>query len=53
MCARYSFPSRWLVYNQKVKSSDIFIRDSSCVSDYALLLFGGALSTQVRASSHP
>ena len=41
-----SFPSRWLVYNQKVKSSDIFIRDSSCVSDYALLLFGGALSTQ-------
>ena len=41
-----SFPSRWLVYNQKVKSSDIFIRDSSCVSDYALLLFGGALTTK-------
>ena len=31
---------------QQVKSSDIFIRDSSCVSDYALLLFGGALSAQ-------
>ena len=41
-----SFPWRWLVYSQKVKSSDIFIRDSSCVSDYALLLFGGALTTQ-------
>ena len=38
-----AFPFRWLVYNQKVKSSDIFIRDSSCISDYALLLFGGAL----------
>lgn len=37
-----AFPSRWLVYNDKVKSSDIFIRDSSCISDYALLLFGPA-----------
>jgi ATP-dependent RNA helicase DHX36 len=46
-----SFPSRWLVYNQKVKSSDIFIRDSTCVSDYALLLFGGALTNQVCAPS--
>lgn len=35
------FPSAWLVYNDKVKSSGIFVRASTMVSDYALLLFGG------------
>ena len=39
-----AFPSRWLVYKHKVKSSDVFVRDSTCVSDYGLLLFGGALT---------
>lgn len=37
------FPFPYMVYGQKVKSTDIFVRDSTNISDYALLLFGGAL----------
>ncbi|CAI5507371.1 unnamed protein product [Closterium sp. Naga37s-1] len=36
-----SFSRPWLVYNEKVKTSDIFLRDSTMVSDFALLMFGG------------
>ena len=32
------------VSTTQVKSSDVFVRDSTCVSDYGLLLFGGALT---------
>ncbi|GBG82962.1 hypothetical protein CBR_g36488 [Chara braunii] len=35
----------WLVYHEKVKTTDIFIRDASAVGDYALLMFGGEMST--------
>ncbi|CAI5462407.1 unnamed protein product [Closterium sp. Yama58-4] len=38
-----SFSRPWLVYNEKVKTSDIFLRDSTMVSDFALLMFGGNL----------
>ena len=44
------FPSAWLVYNDKVKSSGIFVRASTMVSDYALLLFGGKIETYGAAS---
>ena len=37
------FPGSWLVYSEKVKSSAIYLRDSSLVPDLALLLFGGKL----------
>ncbi|KAK3239762.1 hypothetical protein CYMTET_50331 [Cymbomonas tetramitiformis] len=37
------FTTNFLVYSEKVKTSSIFIRNSTMVSDYALLLFGGAL----------
>ncbi|KAI4364040.1 hypothetical protein MLD38_020183 [Melastoma candidum] len=35
------FPLPYLVYSEKVKTTGIFIRDSTNISDYALLLFGG------------
>lgn len=38
-----TFPRPWLVYGEKVKTTGIYVRDSSNVSDYALLMFGGNL----------
>lgn len=32
---------RWYVYLEKVETSKVFLRDSTAVSAYALLLFGG------------
>ena len=40
------FISPWLVYFQKVRTSKIFIRDSTMVPPYALLLFGGSLRVE-------
>lgn len=40
----HSFPLPFMVYSEKVKSTNIYIRDSTNISDYALLLFGGSLS---------
>jgi ATP-dependent RNA helicase DHX57 len=37
------FVSPWLVFHQKQATSKVFIRDSSMVTPYALLLFGGEL----------
>ncbi|KAL5545697.1 hypothetical protein UlMin_005384 [Ulmus minor] len=37
------FPLPYMVYSEKVKTSTIYIRDSTNISDYALLLFGGNL----------
>ncbi|CAL8170214.1 unnamed protein product [Prunus armeniaca] len=37
------FPLPYMVYSEKVKTTNIFIRDSTNISDYALLLFGGSL----------
>ena len=42
----FHYPFRWLVYNEKVKTTGIFIRDSTMVSDYGMLLFGGQLEGQ-------
>ncbi|XP_022151381.1 DExH-box ATP-dependent RNA helicase DExH1 isoform X2 [Momordica charantia] len=36
-------PLPYMVYSEKVKTTSIFIRDSTNISDYALLLFGGNL----------
>ncbi|XP_024541591.1 DExH-box ATP-dependent RNA helicase DExH3 [Selaginella moellendorffii] len=33
----------WLVFLEKIKTSNVFIRDSTGISDSMLLLFGGAL----------
>jgi ATP-dependent RNA helicase DHX36 len=40
-----SFPQPWLVYSEKVKTTGIYVRDSTNLSDYALLMFGGSLTT--------
>ncbi|KAL0344834.1 UNVERIFIED_CONTAM: DExH-box ATP-dependent RNA helicase DExH1 [Sesamum radiatum] len=37
------FPLPYMVYSEKVKTSSIYIRDSTNISDYALLMFGGNL----------
>ncbi|KAL5739888.1 hypothetical protein ACOSQ2_029068 [Xanthoceras sorbifolium] len=37
------FPLPYLVYSEKVKTASIYIRDSTNISEYALLLFGGNL----------
>ncbi|XP_020094660.1 DExH-box ATP-dependent RNA helicase DExH1 isoform X1 [Ananas comosus] len=39
----HEFPLPYMVYSEKVKTASIYIRDSTNISDYALLLFGGAL----------
>ncbi|XP_050384008.1 DExH-box ATP-dependent RNA helicase DExH1 isoform X2 [Argentina anserina] len=37
------FPLPYMVYSEKVKTASIYIRDSTNISDYSLLLFGGNL----------
>lgn len=37
------FPLPYLVYSEKVKTTGIYIRGSTNISDYALLMFGGNL----------
>ncbi|XP_057805319.1 DExH-box ATP-dependent RNA helicase DExH1 isoform X2 [Salvia miltiorrhiza] len=37
------FPLPYMVYSEKVKTSSIYLRDSTNISDYALLMFGGNL----------
>ncbi|KAK7268103.1 hypothetical protein RIF29_20790 [Crotalaria pallida] len=37
------FPLPYMIYSEKVKTTSIYIRDSTNISDYALLLFGGNL----------
>ncbi|XP_028087894.1 DExH-box ATP-dependent RNA helicase DExH1 isoform X2 [Camellia sinensis] len=37
------FPLPYMVYSEKVKTTSIYIRDSTNISDYALLMFGGNL----------
>jgi ATP-dependent RNA helicase DHX36 len=38
------FADPWLVYSDKVKTTGIYIRQSTNLSDYALLMFGGSLT---------
>ena len=40
------FESRYLVYAEKVRTAQVYIRDASPVSPYALMLFGGGLSAE-------
>ncbi|XP_060558929.1 ATP-dependent RNA helicase dhx29-like [Ruditapes philippinarum] len=36
----------WLVFHEKVKSSRVYLRDTTLVSAYPLLLFGGEINVQ-------
>ena len=40
------FESRWLVYYEKVRTAKVYLRDSSMVTPYPLLLFGGDLKVK-------
>ena len=50
MTSLSGFESRWLVYYEKVLTSRVFLRDSTMVTPYPLLLFGGEL--KVRHAEH-
>ncbi|CAI9282944.1 unnamed protein product [Lactuca saligna] len=39
---RIPFP--WLVFNEKIKVNSVFLLDTTVVSDFVLLLFGGSIS---------
>lgn len=41
-----NFETRWLAYFAKVKTTRLFVRDSTMVSPYAILLFGGDIAVQ-------
>ena len=40
------FSSPYLIYHEKVRTTRVYVRDCSPVSPYALILFGGVLSSQ-------
>ena len=42
-----------LIYHEKVRTTRVYVRDCSPVSAYALILFGGVLSTQPGAPPLP
>jgi len=44
------FPSPFLIFHEKVKTSDIFLRDATMVSPYCLLLFGGRIFLEEKKS---
>ena len=44
------FESKYLVYAEKVRTAQVYVRDASPVSPYALMLFGGGLAAE-RGSS--
>lgn len=39
-----NYETRWLAYFSKVKTSKLYIRDTTMVSPYAILLFGGEIA---------
>lgn len=41
-----NYETRWIAYFSKVKTSKLFVRDSTMVSPYAILLFGGEIAVQ-------
>uniref|UniRef100_A0A0B6YIZ1 Helicase-associated domain-containing protein n=1 Tax=Arion vulgaris TaxID=1028688 RepID=A0A0B6YIZ1_9EUPU len=41
-----SLTNSWLVYHEKIRLTRVYIRDTTVVSPYALLLFGGAIDVQ-------
>jgi len=53
-----NFPFPWLVYGEKIKTSGVYVRDSTCVPAYAALLLGGDFETDAEgaephSSTHP
>jgi len=44
------FEHPWLIYNEKVRTTNLFLRDCSNVPDYALVFFGGAVKRESSSS---
>ena len=47
------FTHAYLIYHEKVRTTRVYVRDCSPVSAYALILFGGVLSSQPGAPVMP
>jgi ATP-dependent RNA helicase DHX36 len=45
-----NFPFPWLVYGEKIKTSGVYVRDSTCVPAYAALLLGGDFETDAEGA---
>ena len=45
-----NFPFPWLVYGEKIKTSGVYVRDSTCVPAYAALLLGGDFETDAEVA---
>ena len=48
-----SLPQRWLVFHEKMKTTKVYVRETTAVRPEALLLFGGAIEIQVRTLTDP
>ena len=46
-----NFPFPWLVYGEKIKTSGVYVRDSTCVPAYAALLLGGDFETDAEGAT--
>ncbi|XP_033644979.1 ATP-dependent DNA/RNA helicase DHX36-like [Asterias rubens] len=42
-CDESQFPSNWILYHLKMKSTSVFLHDTSAVEPYPLLFFGGKI----------
>jgi len=38
-----NFEAKWLIFHEKVKTSKVFLRDSTMITVYPLILFGGEI----------
>jgi ATP-dependent RNA helicase DHX57 len=45
------FPTRWVVYHERVQTNSIYMRDCTSVTPYQLLLFGGKIDVQHSAGT--
>jgi ATP-dependent RNA helicase DHX36 len=48
-CDETDFNGKYLIYHTKVKSSSVFIHDSSLIPPFPLLFFGGDISMKTDA----
>lgn len=51
MFALRSLPQRWLVFHEKMKTTKVYVRETTAVRPEALLLFGGAIEIQHERST--
>ncbi len=48
-----SLPQRWLVFHEKMKTTKVYVRETTAVRPEALLLFGGPIEIQANRNHAP